>query len=80
MSTKVFTESVCDRCGQKEQREGAAGSCPPAGWARIRLMQRQQGAGWSNSHVLFDGEICHDCTAWAQVVLESKPEGDVQND
>ncbi|MHB8533390.1 MAG: hypothetical protein ACYDC2_11790 [Solirubrobacteraceae bacterium] len=48
MSTKVITQSTCDRCHCVNERDGAEGGWPPPiGWAVVSVNWRGGRAGWS---------------------------------
>ena len=49
MATKVYTESICEKCGKIEHRDGAEGGFPPVGWAEFTLVYREEGSGWTNN-------------------------------
>ena len=66
MGTTVVTRTECDRCGTRTEHEGADGFTPPPGWASIRVSERHEGSGWTNSTTHAEGHYCPDC--WRAVV------------
>lgn len=46
---RVFTETICGKCGKTNMRDGAEGECPPVDWAKLYLNIREEGSGWTNS-------------------------------
>jgi len=60
MSTEVITRSRCDRCGRFDERNGAEGETPPVHWARIEIVFRREGSGWTNTYP-HRFQFCHDC-------------------
>ncbi len=60
MSTGIYTETKCDRCGNLGRREGAEGAMPPAGWSQVSISKRGDGIGWINSrHTVY--QLCPAC-------------------
>lgn len=66
MTTKVYTITECEMCSKINEREGAEGFVPPVGWAKVELLYREEGSGWTNS-TRYRKQLCPDC---AQKVLK----------
>lgn len=62
MSTRVYTETVCDRCQAVTVRPGAKDGCPPVAWGEVRIIRRLEGSGWTNSERL-EVTVCPSCLA-----------------
>ena len=69
MTQTVVTRAVCDTCGKSTERAGAEGSIPPPYWAHLRLSRRLPGSGWTNSNLLFEGNVCEECQEAILVAL-----------
>ncbi len=61
MGTEVYTESVCDRCGEVVRRKGAEGDIPPVEWARFTISYRAPGPGWSGGGARVELTLCSEC-------------------
>ena len=68
MSTRVYTESTCDRCNGVHRRDGAETAVPPVGWARFSLSYRVEGPGWSGGGRRVEATLCQSCAAVAERV------------
>lgn len=66
---RVHTTTICELCGAENDRDGAEGMCPPAGWAEAVLTIRHDGNGWEN-HTTYCVVVCPDCIGKVKDVLE----------
>ena len=70
MSTIVYTESTCDRCGGAHRRHGAEG-VPPVGWASFSLSYRAEGDGWSGGGKRITKTMCPQCAHEVEVYTQT---------
>ena len=64
---RTYTETDCGICGKVEQREGSQ-YAPPVGWARLDLVYRLEGSGWTNN-IPFQVELCPKCADKVKALL-----------
>ena len=62
MGTKVYTDSICDRCGKQDKRDDVEGASPPVNWAIVfSLHIREAGSGWKPGGQNTRVTLCPDC-------------------
>lgn len=60
-NTIVYAEATCPLCGKFERDADTFDTL--VGWTYIRASTRLPGSGWTNSHHVFDGNLCPSCGA-----------------
>ncbi len=73
MPSKVYTESICDRCGISIRRENASAFVPEVEWAMLWLHYRAAGSGWSGGGRSLDVTLCPACAAAVEEFIKTKP-------
>lgn len=71
MGTKVYTESICELCGQKDRREGAEGDTLPVGWADASVTFRLKGTAWPYTRHI-SKTLCPKCAEKIEEILAGK--------
>lgn len=69
---RVFTETVCVKCGVKGTEEGAQSDCPPVAWSHVTMCERLKGMGWTKHKWIIQGMLCPSCTKHIAKVVNSK--------
>ena len=70
MTTKVYTETCCERCGMKDIREGAHAETLQCGWALFKLTWTSK---WTSGTPPMSLALCGQCASDVAVFVERPP-------
>lgn len=76
MSSKVYTQTICDRCEDGvHTEEKAECDVPPVEWAVVILSYRAEGAGWSGGGKRIQLTLCPRCASSVEAAIKRPAEG-----